>query len=338
MKTADLTPPILFSIFSQHAAQINPFGAMVQCAHESGGSSGPFSSGLALNANNLAGIKAGNNAQNVYVGKTWEQLKDGSKITAELRFLAFGSVEDFVEHYVDMVNRLYPACATDNFLGYFAGMFKGKYGAWATDHNYFTRLVEIAGMYSPFFFDDAADKFRRVFVNAVDRDLLTEDQQTRFVTYVTGTKFQAIAQAQTADREEIAEAVTDSNIFPGIADFKRHEFACKCGKCGHDQIDLRIVEMCQSLRSAIGEPITVTSGCRCQARNTAVGSTSRNHVDCMAADLVCRSGSKKLFDTAKKLYDAGKLPALELCQRYVKQNFVHIDCHRPRNNRFQTSN
>jgi uncharacterized protein YcbK (DUF882 family) len=96
--------------------------------------------------------------------------------------------------------------------------------------------------------------------------------------------------------------------------------------------------MCQALRNAMGEAITITSGCRCAAWNAKNGSATRNHVDGMAADMTCKSGSLKLFEAAKKLHDAGALPDLEFCQRYVKKNFIHIDCHRPRSNKFQTEN
>ena len=57
--------------------------------------------------------------------------------------------------------------------------------------------------------------------------------------------------------------------------FKVAEFACKCG-CGKNDIDQRIINMAQSLRDALGVPIRVNSGCRCEARNTLVGGAKKH--------------------------------------------------------------
>ncbi len=51
--------------------------------------------------------------------------------------------------------------------------------------------------------------------------------------------------------------------------FSRGEFACPC--CGDDRISPRLVDALQRIRDAVGEPLTVTSGVRCPAHNTAVG-------------------------------------------------------------------
>ena len=115
------------------------------------------------------------------------------------------------------------------------------------------------------------------------------------------------------------------------ANFNRREFACKC-RCGFDRIDRRVANMCQVIRSAMNEPITINSGCRCAKHNAAVGSTAQNHVNGNAADLSCRSGAKLLYNTIRALYDAGRLPDLEFCMLY--ETFVHIDCDRKRNNVF----
>jgi hypothetical protein len=49
-------------------------------------------------------------------------------------------------------------------------------------------------------------------------------------------------------------------------------------------------------------------------------------------------GSLRLFEVIKHLYAAGKLPDLQYCRRYVRQNFVHIDCGMKRKSRFVEGN
>jgi uncharacterized protein YcbK (DUF882 family) len=121
-------------------------------------------------------------------------------------------------------------------------------------------------------------------------------------------------------------------------DFNRREFACN-DNCGFDKIDPRVVVMAQALRDALGESVRVSSGCRCDRRNKAAGGVQDSyHTEGKAADLVCSSGSKRLFEVAKQLFAAGKLPDLQYCKRYIKKNFVHIDCGKKRNNRFAEGN
>lgn len=118
--------------------------------------------------------------------------------------------------------------------------------------------------------------------------------------------------------------------------FKVKEFACKCG-CGKDDIDQRVVDMAETIRSALGVPVRVNSGCRCEKRNAAVGGVKKkydkagkliskgsNHMYGLAADLSCELGAVKMFDTVKKLHAEGKLPDLDYCIRY--KTFIHIDC------------
>lgn len=118
------------------------------------------------------------------------------------------------------------------------------------------------------------------------------------------------------------------------ANFRRSEFACKCG-CGFDGIDPALAEICQTIRDAIGEPITINSGCRCAAHNRKVGGVPNSyHTQGLAADLSCSRGAGDLFAAIRNLYDAGKLLRLGFCQYYRKKNFVHIDCGKKRNNVF----
>ena len=67
---------------------------------------------------------------------------------------------------------------------------------------------------------------------------------------------------------------------------KRAEFACKCG-CGLNTIDFAVVAACDAIRAHFDRPLTVTSGCRCEAHNRAVGgSEGSQHLLGRAADIV----------------------------------------------------
>ena len=75
----------------------------------------------------------------------------------------------------------------------------------------------------------------------------------------------------------IAGVLTRGKLFPGtstswdnIKHFKQSEFRCHCG-CGYDAIDLRLVKILDDIRDHYNSPLIITSGCRCQSHNKAVG-------------------------------------------------------------------
>ena len=115
--------------------------------------------------------------------------------------------------------------------------------------------------------------------------------------------------------------------------FKVSEFVCKCG-CGFGRkegvLDQRLIDMAETIRQAVGVPVRVNSGCRCAKHNRAVGGVKGSkHMLGKAADLSCSLGAAKLFQTVKKLYAEGKLPALDFCKEY--KSWIHIDCGGKRN-------
>lgn len=68
--------------------------------------------------------------------------------------------------------------------------------------------------------------------------------------------------------------------------FDRSEFECRCG-CGKNTVDFELVMLLEHLRSHFVQPITINSGCRCEAHNILVGgSTNSQHVLGKAADIV----------------------------------------------------
>jgi uncharacterized protein YcbK (DUF882 family) len=120
--------------------------------------------------------------------------------------------------------------------------------------------------------------------------------------------------------------------------FSRHEFACK-DNCGFDNINPKVVAMCQTIRDALGEPIKINSGCRCEKRNAeSNGVKGSYHTLGKAADLSSAVGSARLFEVIQHLYANGKLNDLAYCKRYINKNFVHIDCGKQRTRRFVEGN
>lgn len=117
--------------------------------------------------------------------------------------------------------------------------------------------------------------------------------------------------------------------------FKVSEFTCHCG-CGYNNIDQRVIDMCQVIRDALGVPVRVTSGCRCEKRNKAVGGVKGSfHTRGLAADLACSLGAVKMFEAVKKLKDSGELPDLDYCILYKGKNIIHIDCGKKRKNLYE---
>jgi uncharacterized protein YcbK (DUF882 family) len=109
-------------------------------------------------------------------------------------------------------------------------------------------------------------------------------------------------------------------------DFNRSEYACKCG-CGFDAISPNLTHIVQKIRDALGAPIHINSGCRCEERNKAAGGVPNStHLKGVAADLWSRRGSQGLFEVIKTLHAQGKIKNLRYCKRYIAKNFVHIDC------------
>lgn len=69
------------------------------------------------------------------------------------------------------------------------------------------------------------------------------------------------------------------------ANFSRNEFACRDG-CGLSSVSDRLVDVLEGIRAITGRPLIIVSGCRCPARNKAVGGASKSrHLHCDAADI-----------------------------------------------------
>lgn len=120
----------------------NPFAATVQSAHETG----DWTSELWVKAHNGAGIKA---------DKTWRDARKpvynkssvehvGSRTVNRVSaFRKYSSTKAFLKDYAKKIKEDYPHSAKhkDNVWLYFAGLYKGRRGSWATDRNYYSKLV-----------------------------------------------------------------------------------------------------------------------------------------------------------------------------------------------------
>ena len=102
------------------------------------------------------------------------------------------------------------------------------------------------------------------------------------------------------------------------AHFSRHEFACQCG-CGYDAVDPRLIETLEFARSAVGGPLHITSGCRCDAHNLAVGGVENSaHTRGKAADISCVDARTR-HRLVQALLEAGAFGV------GVAKSFVHAD-------------
>jgi uncharacterized protein YcbK (DUF882 family) len=68
--------------------------------------------------------------------------------------------------------------------------------------------------------------------------------------------------------------------------FVRSEFTCKCG-CGFDTVDIGLLAVLESIRTHFDAPVSIRSGCRCEAHNRAERGKNRSqHLIGRAADFL----------------------------------------------------
>ena len=107
------------------------------------------------------------------------------------------------------------------------------------------------------------------------------------------------------------------------ANFTEAEMACKC--CGKSYMDPGFMKKLQKLRDAVGFPLAVSSGYRCEAHNLKVSSTGTKgpHTTGQAADvLVSGDRAYKVVAEATKLGFTG----IGVSQKGSHAGrFIHID-------------
>ena len=86
--------------------------------------------------------------------------------------------------------------------------------------------------------------------------------------------------------------------------FSREEFACQCLKCKPAAVDSELLTVLEGLRDYFLQPIIITSGWRCEARNKAEGGyPASKHLEGIASDIIV-SGVKpeKVYEYLDKTY------------------------------------
>ena len=167
----------MYALF-RGVAGVNAFAATCQSAIETGN----WTSKLWLQANNGAGLKAGPDWMKA--GKPFIPIQspewNGKETVQRIsKFRAYATPEDFVEDYTYKILTMYHKCvaSADNFWGYFAGLYHGKWGAWATDPRYFDKLAAMAVKLAPSLIGNGwRGRIYLAFELAEQRDTLTPDQ------------------------------------------------------------------------------------------------------------------------------------------------------------------
>lgn len=101
--------------------------------------------------------------------------------------------------------------------------------------------------------------------------------------------------------------------------FKRKEFACKCG-CGFDVVDTELLNILTEIREHFNRPVKITSGCRCEKHNKAVGGADKSfHALGKAADIKVKGFS------ADEVYNFVNQHYPHLFGVILYPTWVHVD-------------
>ena len=113
--------------------------------------------------------------------------------------------------------------------------------------------------------------------------------------------------------------------------FKQSEFVCKCGKCKDIPVHLKdniwhLSNELEKIRAALGKPIIINSGIRCELHNKKIGGVKNSqHILGKAADIrVINMKAKDLYNFIKILENM-ELVYIGYIQLYEKEGFVHYD-------------
>ena len=107
--------------------------------------------------------------------------------------------------------------------------------------------------------------------------------------------------------------------------FHTDEFACQCG-CGfgekQEHIDVRLLSLLELIRSSVGGPIRLKSGCRCETHNSAVGGVPNStHTLGEAADIRVEGGWHRfMVQRAAHAHGAEGVG--------TAKGFIHVDVHK----------
>jgi len=105
---------------------------------------------------------------------------------------------------------------------------------------------------------------------------------------------------------------------------KYSEVECRCG-CGFKDLNPNLANMFYHARIAFGEPIIVTSGCRCKKWNAdpkVGGKPDSQHLKGNALDLTCYNPTS--FNLIKLAFCLGKA-GFNVLGINEKKKFLHVD-------------
>lgn len=157
------------------------------------------------------------------------------------------------------------------YLGYYEGDIDGDWGA---------KSVE------------ATKEFQKD--NGLDVDgVFGEKTKEVIVTAVFHGKFENKASASNTT-STTTDNSTSEDWWKDIKYFGRHEFACKCGKCGGypKEPEEKLIRVADRVREYFGSPATVSSGVRCKTHNANVGGVSNSrHLSGKAMDFAVQGKS-----------------------------------------------
>lgn len=203
-----------YGLARKHQGRINPYAVLCQCNWETRQKGQPWQSELFIKANNAAGLKQWSGWQGpVYDKTSWEQNPDGTKTTHVSSFCKYKDIDEFLSNYVKKIQITYPVCAerADNFWGYFAGLSQGKYGPWATDHDYFAKLCNVAIELAPGAFGQGVlwrNKLLDSLEYAIQKEYLTKAQSETVVSLIR----QNVSQINVRQDVQESAAVTQGRI------------------------------------------------------------------------------------------------------------------------------
>ena len=171
--------PSEFYDLARNYQGINAFAATVQSAIETG----HWTSPLWRNTFNGAGLKAPPSwrASKPYVEFVSPESKDGVYYKKSSFFRKYESPQAFLKDYAVKIKQDYPHCTPDNTWGYFAGLYRGRLGKWATDHKYFEKLVRKAVALEPALLSQG--HLKRSLDYAISKNYL-EDWQIKIIEAV----------------------------------------------------------------------------------------------------------------------------------------------------------
>ena len=104
-------------------------------------------------------------------------------------------------------------------------------------------------------------------------------------------------------------SVPDDDFWSTVKYFGRHEFACKCGKCGGYPVEPKeaFVRKLDAFRERVGEPVHINSGIRCPEHNASAGGAAQSrHLYGDAADIRCDGKTpEQLYAIADEIFHDG---------------------------------